>query len=576
MSLTFLRKNPLYILLLVLTIIVHITYIPNGFTWLDQRDIVEKRAVLPVSAFTKAFTNRYGDTGFYRPLVTLSLSTDAAIYRYFSPGYHLTNVIFFILIVALLPFFMQDFFSFTFRQGILAAAFFSVHPFGFLPVGAISYRPELLLTLFTLLSIYCFHKQKKIRDLRYTIGTIIFFICALLSKETALVLIPISIFLHEISSIILFNAKTKKMKQGVVSYSIPGKTLLTFFLVSICYLFLRFIAVPELWRVTVKFPDTAAAIFSRLHIIGKLLLLFFSPIIPTISDSTPIISIPDYLSFIGFSVISILLFAAIRIGLKQTLGKTLLMFILFLLPAANLIPVPRMSSPHYGFIALIPFSALVIFLSERIKRTQIAKAFPLLPFLAVIWFSISVVATFSSGIRFTNDETLFLPDVSRDKNFHEGAFYLGTYYLQNENFSQAEKFYLAALHDDPHVMAYGERFSVMTNLAAVYYKEKKYREADTYLLAAENIAPFNELNHIRYDRALIASENHDYISVITLLSKKEFSNNKYALLLLADALHNMHDDKRAISVLQQSLPYWSPEERLHVEQEISELAAKTN
>src|SRR5436190_18052077 len=72
---------------------VRFSYFLNGFTWLDHGDLEQKNAVLPLSRLAYAFVTRLGDTGFYRPLVTIIHSLNYAVWGMWAPGYHLTNIL---------------------------------------------------------------------------------------------------------------------------------------------------------------------------------------------------------------------------------------------------------------------------------------------------------------------------------------------------------------------------------------------------------------------------------------------------------------------------------------------------
>jgi hypothetical protein len=138
------QKKLFYLLVLVIIFFIHVSYISNGFVWLDHGDIESGRAILPLSDLPHALFSRFGETGFYRPLVTITESIDAAVYGDWAPGFHLTNIFLHLIVVALVPLFLGAFFSLTFFELLFAMLLVGVHPYGWLPVGAISYRPELL------------------------------------------------------------------------------------------------------------------------------------------------------------------------------------------------------------------------------------------------------------------------------------------------------------------------------------------------------------------------------------------------------------------------------------------------
>src|SRR5262245_1246165 len=66
-------------------IAAHLTGLGGGFIWLDHAHIEEGLAIAEPSDWPSLFTRGFAGTGFYRPLVALSLSIDAAISN--SPGF---------------------------------------------------------------------------------------------------------------------------------------------------------------------------------------------------------------------------------------------------------------------------------------------------------------------------------------------------------------------------------------------------------------------------------------------------------------------------------------------------------
>src|SRR5437667_4026809 len=101
-----LNKLPIwvyYLSVLFFIFLFHLSFIGNGFVWLDHGDIEKGRAIISLGNFSDAFLMRFGETGFYRPLVTIMHSIDAAMYGMWAPGFHLTNVLLHLAVVAVIP-----------------------------------------------------------------------------------------------------------------------------------------------------------------------------------------------------------------------------------------------------------------------------------------------------------------------------------------------------------------------------------------------------------------------------------------------------------------------------------------
>ena len=181
-----------WLLVPIAALLSHASYLANGFSWLDPIDIEQQTATVPWSSWSDAFLTRFGDTGFYRPLVTLAHSLDLAVYGKWAAGFHATNVLLHAAVAAVSVPFARTLFGLGPLEAAGVGLVVAIHPLSALPAGAISYRPELLVALFTLLCV-CFHANAR-RSGRWpdagaaAAATAAFL--ALLSKETALLYLP--------------------------------------------------------------------------------------------------------------------------------------------------------------------------------------------------------------------------------------------------------------------------------------------------------------------------------------------------------------------------------------------------
>src|SRR3989338_4757289 len=226
----------------------HLSYINNGFTWLDHQDIEDKAAVVPLNNIYTIVFNNYSNTRYYRPVVTWVHSVDYALFHDNPTGFHITNILIMMFIIgASLPF-LSCFTKMNDQEKIVIALLISVHPLGWLPVGSISYRPELLYVLFTELTLICHVYYRQKGHFIYRLGALLFFLLALFSKETSLVLVP-------------------------------------FFLI------LKISAVGTFWA-SRNYPMTFFEnMGTRIVVIGKLVEMLINPLLPPLSDSTKIINI---------------------------------------------------------------------------------------------------------------------------------------------------------------------------------------------------------------------------------------------------------------------------------------------
>lgn len=173
--------------MLAVTVLTHASYINNGFTWLDHGDIERGRAVVPIGELGKAFVSRFGQTGFYRPLVTVANSLDTAIYGKNAAGYHATNLLWHVVVTVAVMTFWRQYLGWTEKKTAVVGLIFGLHPLSFLPVGAISYRPELLATALTFAALYWHGRVRQSGRVGDGLAAVLLAGGAMLAKESALV-----------------------------------------------------------------------------------------------------------------------------------------------------------------------------------------------------------------------------------------------------------------------------------------------------------------------------------------------------------------------------------------------------
>jgi protein O-mannosyl-transferase len=138
-------------------------------------------------------------TGYFcnwHPLTWLSYMLDAQIYGMSPGGFHLTNLLFHIANSVLLFFFLK---SMTQRlwPSALVAALFAWHPLHVESVAWVSERKDVLSTFFFLLTLFCYFRYVKEREIspprpnhvsRYYLLSLLLFILALASKQMVVTL----------------------------------------------------------------------------------------------------------------------------------------------------------------------------------------------------------------------------------------------------------------------------------------------------------------------------------------------------------------------------------------------------
>ena len=513
-----------------------------------------------------AFVTRFGETGFYRPIVTVFHSWDAAIFDKWAPGYHMTNVALHLAVCAASFLFAATFFGLSSRERALAALIVGIHPLSWLPVGAISYRPEELATLFTFLTVSLYVRSRESGSTPEALLGIASFALGLLSKETVLWWAPALVLAWEAMRFL-----GRHSDNGQSWRRPPVWLLLSAAAVVAIYLMLRLKAVPDIWRVPAAGLPFSQSIGTRLAVLGAAFAQLASPLTPRLSDATSIsslVSIPALATALGaIGGLAII----VRIGLRSPWSRVLIFLAIAQAPCLNIVPLPRFRSPHYGYFGVIGVGAAVAlafrFLEGRSRNVRLMATTAL-----VAWMLTMAGATFAGGLRFRNDLTLFTPEVKRDPAFLEGHQYLGDYFFKMGDYQLARREYQAALASPPAMIAYVDRHAVQINLAGVLLAENRLDDADDLLrIAAADAAPY-ALPTILYDRALIASRRTDFAAVVELLGDPRIEwRRPEPLLLLARSLRILNRKAEAAAALRRALPLLSEDQRRRVEALIAQL-----
>lgn len=515
-------RRTFILIIIAVTFLCHSSYIPNGFTWLDHGDIEEKRAIVPISSWSTIFTHRFANTEFYRPIVTIVHSLDAAIYGKWAQGYHLTNVILQTIAAVTAYFFLETIFSASPSESFVGALIFGIHPLSFLPVGAIAYRQELLLACGLFMTVALHERTRTSKKSIYPFLSVISFLFTLWSKETAIVLLPGCILLWE------WHSRLVRKKTGSIFFWYCG--------LIIGYVGLRWLAVPEWWHTAAVILPWSESVGTRVSAVGRLLLFLVMPATPPLSDATLLVGItrPTVLwSAIGISSLGIWCYRQGHRG--QMLA---LLLILLLLPALNLVPLPRYSSPHYGYLATVTVGPFLVLLTKSWGTTIVRLSAGCL----LILFG---HVTFLAGPTFRNDQTIFSSEVRRDPQFLEGHFYLGTAAWKQGDIATADREFTAASRRDPRFIAYVDRTALAINQAGIQVAQGKLQEAEALLLPLAGTSPL-----VSYNLAVLADRRGDSQRVVALLQEDAFTLHRpEALLLLAKGYAQTGNTTEAVRIL---------------------------
>jgi len=246
-----------------LPILLYLPSLGHGFLWDDWSIIFREIKNLQGLSIYKP-----GGV-YYRPVTTLTFLLDQMLWKSNPLGYHLTNIILHALNTCLLFGLMASIMETKVEAraarglAILPTLVFAAYPVHVESVSWIAGRTDLVVTFFVLLAFFSYHLYRVTGNARGLIPTFLFFLLAMGSKETGVILLPL-IFLWELLvAPSLYGTRDKKalfttlfMGMGLALYitsRLPGiegytggmKTLALAPLVRALGFYIRYLFIPH-------------------------------------------------------------------------------------------------------------------------------------------------------------------------------------------------------------------------------------------------------------------------------------------------------------------------------------------
>ena len=233
------RKYLIFWPYLILTVLIVFVYLPtfSGDFILDDRPLIQNNPYVktfhsPFSYFTQedGVTDELDagnyHTGYYRPLINLTYSLDHQLWGLNAAGFRVTNLFLHIICCFVLFRFLQ--FLVNDRNAALwATLIFAVHPVNTESVSWIASRNNILVTMFSVSSLFFYIKSWDGKGLLSWVASILTFALAILSKEMGFMVLPL-FFLYQR----LLSPTRQNIYKELLSY-------LPFILVAVAYFFLR-------------------------------------------------------------------------------------------------------------------------------------------------------------------------------------------------------------------------------------------------------------------------------------------------------------------------------------------------
>lgn len=513
----------------------HLTGLAGGFIWLDHAHIEEGLAIAEPSAWPALFTHEFAGTGFYRPIVALSLSIDALIsntpgfFKAVTLGWHAAASYFVVLAARVL--------GLSERAAMVAGLLFAVNPATSLVASAIAFRSEAMMTVFLFGLVIAHLRQKPlVAALCLAAGA--------LTKETACVLGPLFVGALEVGR--LRGGPAARAGDGGSGGSGGIRALVvepqrrrvlafetTAF--SVCTV-LRLAWAPH-FRASMPRLPLDEAIGSRLGAFGKGALLIVAPWDVTICDAFPVSGVASIGAIVGaFALAGTILVARRR-------GATAWLFALALLPSLQIVPVMRWWSPHYFYLA---FALGAMLLVDEVERRAPAR----LTALAALAVPLAILSL-RDGRRYASDTRLWDPEVRAEPACREGHFFLGEAARESKDWEAAASHYEQAARPVPGYLAYADEGAALQNLGAVRIAQGRWNDARAaFASALERIREPTERRRVVHNLAVSALESGDPAEAARLLEPEMNAEHpiRESLFIRAKALHALgrEDEARAI------------------------------
>lgn len=448
--LRFFKSNLFFFL--VLTIAVFSLYgksINFDFTYHDDDGLIlQKQDFLArISNIPKLFTTScyYSkDFQYYRPILNLSFLIETCIFGLNTKIYHLTNIILFILALYLMYVFLV---KLNLNQTILKfiILLLSVHPIFTSTVVWIPARNDTLLTIFILLSFIFFIEYLNNNLIKNLVLYLSFFIIALFTKETALLML----FLYPIF-VKSFN------------YNLSKKEIYkhTFILIPILiiYFYLRSISVSS---VSIGYYfDNISMCFSNFIVgISTYLYNLFIPIYISIMSYDTNLTIGNIILDI-FLVLVILFSYYKKLIDVRVLFFSVVWFILGL--STTFLLQDYVYLNHRLILSLFGIVLILAYIINKltIKYAELKKYFV---FVFVMLFLFCFANAFTLQNKYVNKYEYWINAYLDAPKYHAAYYFIAYLYLEQKNYSKAKDFLVKANE-------YGSN-RYLSDLALLYYYE---------------------------------------------------------------------------------------------------------
>ena len=477
------KNNFKYAYYFIIIIVVNVLIFGKSFQFkfVDLDDLIN---IVENSAYFKDLHNFFGGFStsyigsFYRPLLWGSWIIDAQFGGTEPFFYHLTNVGYHILCCSLL-FHLLKLLKYNLKIALLCTLLFAVHPLFNQAIGWISGRNDTILTVFILASCIQYVLYLDTSKIKHFMGHIIFLLCALFTKETAIVL-PILCVLFYHSFDMYKNKLTFKNK--LYLFLIWGIVILGWYFIRDNALhsgILKNLNVADNGKYIISSKNEISGIEAFIKNYTFLFESFGKLIFPLhLSVYAHFDKVSAIIGIIGY-IILLVVFFILKLPLKKIIFYMGWWF-LFIIPPMFL----YFSDGRYDYLEhriYVPAIGIILLIMELCKKISFDKIkFILIPIIIILG-----VFSFIRIDLFYDAESFFKSAIKSSPSKAIPYRVLANFYEKNGNKNEALAYYKKLLINSPTEQ------DIALYLASQHLQQKKFDSAKMYLDIAEKMEKFN-------------------------------------------------------------------------------------
>lgn len=498
------RTVPFFVI--AISISVYFSALFHGFVWDDNEFIINNPFTHDWKNLATLFTHSYlklswHETDVSRPIMLVSLFADYAIWGLNPFGYHLTNLILHTLNSIILLALLKALFPNS-AIPLTGAIIFSVHTIHTEAVNAISFREDLLVALFCLLSLYLFIKGFIANSRKAWAFSLLSYLFALLSKEMALTF-PL---------IVLLLYLTLLKRKYFPKWLFAGYLVLTLIYTTWLFYIQQY---SDLHIPPENLMPLSKRLYGNISAIGHYLWLHIFPFnLNPLYPPNLFITKPLQDAVITMSAIVLTLW----IFFKSTPSPgaavfSMGWFFITLIPVTNVIPLLHPVAERYLYLPSIGPIILMALLLDRLLHTSNKK--PIIYCIVALIAAFASLTTIKRNAVWENSVHLWEDTVIKSPKNPIARNNLGWSYLQDNRLDEALREVQLAIKLKPDYPG------AHNNLGAIYERKGMQDSALIAYQTAITLKPdyseaHNNLGVIYEDREMIGEALQEYQAALAL------------------------------------------------------------